>query len=328
MEPTGGTPPEGLPNRRGELREAMGLALVPVGIAFVLGVLLLPRRAPPDTVPLPIADPRALAVAAAADHDLAERARREPLAASVRALGSAIRAFHALEAREAPAKDLYDARHAVDAALADARASGPDALLELRAVQLEQFLAELERFEASGEQSPELLALAGGFVRSLAAEGWAAGRTLAPDPTTLRAMFKQMWGTFLHLEGNPAYQPTLDEQRALYAFYLSHAHLPKGTREAIAAARRGARDARSCAAIDANERAAIEAWRLERIAKLAVIDPAYPAAYARGVASYGKGDFRAAAQAFRTWLTDHPDGPLTLRAQNFLRAAAAAELPE
>jgi hypothetical protein len=315
-------------NRRRELREAMWLALVPMGIAFVLGVLLLPRRATPETVPLPIADPRGVAAAVAADHDLAERARRDPLATPVRALGSAIRDFHALEARGAQGKELYDARLAVDRALSDAMATGPGPLLQLRAVELEQFLSEIAHFEATGEQTPELLALAGGFVPSLIADGWCEGRTLAPDRDALRVMFKQMWTSFLHLEGNAPFEATLDEQRALYAFYLSHAHVPKGAREAIAAARRGARDARACRAIEENERAAAEAWRLERIAKIAAIDPTYPAAYARGVASYRKGDFRTSSQAFRTWLTQHPDGPLALRAQNYLRSASAAETVE
>jgi hypothetical protein len=306
----------------------MWLALVPMGVALVLGLLLLPRRATPEEVPLPIADRRHLAAAVAADHELAERARRDPLAAPVRALGSAIRDFHALEARGAQGKDLYEARLAVDRAIAEAVAGGPDPMLELRAVELEQFLAEIERFEATGEQTPELQALAGGFIPSLVADGWCDGRTLAPGRDALRVMFKQMWTSFLHLDGDARFEPTLDEERALYAFYLSHAHAPRGAREAVAAARRGARDARSCAAIDENERATVEAWRLERIARLAAIDPSYPAAYARGVASYHKGDFRTSAQAFRAWLTDHPDGPLALRAQNYLRDAVAAQAVE
>jgi hypothetical protein len=314
--------------RRRELAEALLLALVPVGMALVLGVLLLPRHASPEMVPLPVADPQALARVATTDHELAERARREALPGPVRALGSALRDFHGLEARSTETKDLYDSRRKVDAALADAVPGGPGPLLELRAVQLEGFLDEIERFESTGEQSPELLALAGGFVRTLAAEGWADGRSLAPGRDALRAMFKQMWVSFLHLEETPELSPTLDEQRTLYAFYLSHAHPSRAAREAIAAARRGARDARSCAAIEASEQAAVEAWRLEHIVKLAALDPSYPADYARGIASYRKGDFRASAKAFRAWLMEHPDGPLALRAQNYLRSAANAESVE
>jgi hypothetical protein len=314
--------------RRRELREATLLALVPVGLAFMIGILLLPRHAPPEMVPLPVADPRALARAEATDHELAEQARREPLPGPVRSLGSAIRDFHHLEARSTEAADLYESRRSVDAALRDAVQGGPGPLLELRAVQLEGFLAEIDHFEATGEESPELQALAGGFLRSLTAEGWTEGRHLAPDRAALRAMFKQMWVSFLHLEATPELKPTLDEERARYAFYLSHAHVARPAREAIAAARRGARDARSCAAIDASELAAVESWRLEHIAKLAAIDPTYPADYARGIASYRKGDFRGSAKAFRAWLMAHPDGPFALRAQNYLRSAANAESVE
>jgi TolA-binding protein len=151
---------------------------------------------------------------------------------------------------------------------------------------------------------------------------------VAPDDDALRTMFKQMWNAFLGLEGRPEMAPSLDEQRALFAFYLSHARPPKNMRDALDAARRGARDATACTAIAEAERGATETWRLERIARLAAIDPSYPAEYARGVASYRRGDFGASAHAFRAWLRDHPDGALALRAQNYLRAATNAERVE
>lgn len=314
--------------RRRELRDALWLALVPLGVAFVLGVLLLPRRTAPESVPLPVADGRVLARIAAADHARAERARREPLPASVRALGSAIRDFHTLEARDADRRELYEARRAVDAALLDALRLGSEPLLELRAVELEGFLDEVHRFTSGAEESAELKALAGAFVRSLTADGWCDGHTIAPDDSTLRTMFKQMWNGLLGQDANMELAPSIDEQRVLYAFYLSHAHPSKTMREALEAARRGARDASACAGIDEAARAAAESWRLERIARLALIDPSYPAEYARGVLSYRRGDFGASARSFRAWLRDHPDGPLALRAHNFLRAASDAERVE
>jgi len=312
-------------SRPAEARDAAWLSLVPIGIALVLGLILLPRRAAPEAVPLPLADAAALAREAAGDRTLGERAQKQPLPAAVRALGGAMRSFHTLEASDAQAQPLFEARRDVDAALVDALALGAEPLRELRAVQLESFLAEVRRFESTGERSAELDALAGGFVRSLTIEGWCQGHTLAPDETVLRVMYKHMWNGFLGLEGNADLKPSLDEERALYAFYLSHAHPGRSMRDAIAAARRGARDQRSCVALEEAERAATEAWRLEHITRLAAIDPAYPAQYARGVVSFRRGDFGAAASAFATWLDQHPDGPFTLRAQNFLRAAAAAD---
>jgi TolA-binding protein len=304
------------------------LALVPVGVAFVLGILLAPHRADPEGVPLPLADAVLLARTAAADHALAEKARQTPLPGAVRALGSAVRAFHTLEAHDADAHELYGARRAVDDALVDALRGASEPLLELRALQLEGFLEEVHRFESTGTQSEELAALAGAFVRSMTLEGWVQGRRVVADDAALRALFKNMWNGFLGPEVRAEFAPTLDEQRALYAFYLSHAHPSRSMRDAIEAARRGARDAKDCDALTQAERVAVAAWRLEHVERLRAIDPSYPADYARGVASYARGDYAGSAKAFRAWLVNHPDGPLALRATNYLRAAVSAESVE
>jgi hypothetical protein len=306
----------------------MWLALVPIGVAIALGVLLAPRHAAPESIPVPMADAASLARTALAERELAERARREPLPGSVRALGSALREFHSLEAAEADTRQLAEARRIIDSSLIDALAAGDGPLLALRAVQLEGFLAEVHRFESSGEQSPELTALAGPFVRAMTAEGWCRGHELAPRDAELRTLYKQMWNAFLGFEHRPGFEPTLDELRVIYAFYLSHAHASRGMREALAAARRAARDEKACAAIDEAARLAVEQWRLEHVKSLAAIDPAYPGDYALGVASYRHGDYGASVAAFRRWLRDHPEGPLALRAQNYLRGAADAERAE
>jgi hypothetical protein len=314
--------------RRDERRDSMWLALTPLAVALVFGLLLVPRRCPPEGMPLPVADARQIAHVVRADHELAEQGRREPLSGAVRALGSAVRQFHGLEARDADARAMGEARRAIDVALADAIPGGMGGLLRLRAVQLEAFLEEVRLFAETGVQSDELHALAGAFVRSMTNEGWCEGHTFAPTPSVLRVMFKQMWNAFLGLENNHELEPSLDEQRVLYAFYLSHPHPSKASRQAIAAARRGARDAKACRAVAEAERTAIESWRLERIIRLSAIDPAYPADYARGVASFRRGDYGAAADAFRAWLGAHAEGPLALRAQNYLRAAVDANRAE
>lgn len=316
---------------RAELLDAARLALIPVCVAVFLGVLLLPRRAPPADVPLPVADARELAKSAAIDHELAASVRGVPappgvpsqvLPATVRALGSALRQYHTLEASRSPA-ELGTARHDVDVAFAEARASGDDALLRLRAVQLEGFLDEVRRFESTGVESEELEALAGSFVASLTAAGWCEEHHVVPQEAALRTMFKQMWNTFLGLQGQPAFDPTLDEERALYALYLSAPHPTPKMRAAIDAARRGAVDTKTCEGVREAERAAVEQWRLERIARLEAIDPGYPAGYARGIASFRLGDYAGATVAFRGWLMAHPEGPFALRARAFLRQSEA-----
>jgi hypothetical protein len=308
-------------SRRAELLDGIRLAVVPFGVSIVFGLLLLPRRGWPDDVPLPIPDPAGLARAADVDRDLAARARSEPLPGPVRALGSALRAYHSLEPGQST-PELTHARAAVDAARMEAVASGDEPLLRLRAVQLEGFLAEIRRFEATGVESDELAALAGGFVRSMRAAGWCDGHTLVPREPALRALFKEMWDSFLGLEG-PRFEPGLDEQRAAYALYLASPHPSAGMRAAIESARRGARDADACEGVREAERNATEQWRIERIRRLAAIDPEYPAAFARGVASYRRAEYRDASTAFQTWLAAHPEGPLSLRARSFLRAAEA-----
>ncbi len=309
-------------SRRAELRDAIRLAAVPFGVAILFGLLLLPRRGSPDDVPVPIPDAAELARAAAGDRDRAALARSEPLSALVRALGSAIRAYHALEAAQNVA-EFARARAAVDAALVGAAAGGDEPLLRLRALQLEEFLEEIRRFESTGVETEELAALGGGFVRSMKTAGWCEGHRLVPREPAIRALYREMWDSFLGLEGRPGFDPTLDEQRALYALYLSAPHPSPTMRAAIEAARRGARDDNACEGAREAERNAIEEWRLERIRRLAAIDPAYPAAYARGVASYRRADYAGAAGAFESWLADHPEGPLSLRARSFLRAAQA-----
>jgi hypothetical protein len=271
---------------------------------------------------LPIPDARGLAAAAATDHRLAEDARHKLLAPAVRALGSALRDFHALEARGTEQGALAHARQAIDDAVPPALAAGEDALLRLRAVQLETFLAELRAFEGSGVESEELAAVAGSFVRGMQYEGWLDGHTLAASDGARRAMFKEMWNALLGVTTGPAFAPPLDEERALYALYLARPHAGRAMRDALAAGRRGARDRASCDALAEAERVAVEAWRYDRIVRIAAIDPEYPAAYARGVSNLRRGEVRRAAEDLTLWVHEHPDGPLALRARAYLRTAA------
>jgi TolA-binding protein len=312
--------------RRSGQREqgAFALVLVPVAVGIVLGVFLFPRRALPDSVPLPLADRSELARIARADRDLAARATAEPLSSDVRTLGSALRRFHELEAHEASTDEIGKAREAVDGALHDAAVAGNGALLELRAAQLELFMTEVKRFETTGQESAELESVAGGFVRRMRLEGWCKGRRLLVDDSQLRALFKEMWSAFLGLERSDPFALSLDEERAIYALYLSQPHPPQAARDAAAAARRGARDAAECVAAAQAEARATEKWRLDRVEQISRIDPAYPGPYARGVANLRAGNVLAAEKAFDEWVQAHPDGPYSLRAKNFLRLAVAA----
>jgi tetratricopeptide (TPR) repeat protein len=71
-------------------------------------------------------------------------------------------------------------------------------------------------------------------------------------------------------------------------------------------------------------------YRLKKIDEIAALDPAYPSDLARGIVLYRLGRFLPAVQAFRRHLEASPDGPFTLRARGYLRAALgrASELEE
>jgi hypothetical protein len=297
---------------------------VPVGASLLLGMLVLPRGAMPDALPLPVADRQNLRRTLELDGELAAKARLSALPGAVRALGSALRDFHVLEATGGEPARLAKARQTIDKALVEAQPAGDERLLELRAVQLEAFLGEVNRFVSTGVESPELGALAGGFVRSMRSEGWCEGHRLVLTDPQLRAMFKQMWNTLLGVEEGSPFALTLDEKRTLYALRLAQPRLPARARDALADAKRAAKDERACASIEQSERRAVEHWSLDHIRQLASVDPDYPAAYARGIANLRGGSFAAAAEAFGEWLSAHPDGALALRARSYLRWALKA----
>jgi len=148
------------------------------------------------------------------------------------------------------------------------------------------------------------------------------------DEATLRVMFKLAFNAATQLEGLPDFEPTLDELRVLYTFYLQHPHAPDKARAQLDQHRKTAHTEKECKLIDASERLAAETWRLEKIEKLEKIDPAYPTAYARGVQLFRLDRYGDSARAFETWLDAHPDGPFTLRARNHLRAALRAKQQE
>ncbi|MGA2451208.1 MAG: homeobox domain-containing protein [Polyangiaceae bacterium] len=313
--------------RSEEFRDAIRLAGIPVGVAVVFAALLAPRSAIPCAVPIPIADAGNVAAAVTGDRVRAARARQHMLPGPSRALGTAIREFHLGEARSLDASAMADARMRVDVALVEVLGTpdaGREALLDLRAVQLDQFMSEVARLRATGKPSPELSELAGSFLPSMTADGWYGANSLVPDDDVLRVMFKDMWNTVVGLQRRQDLAPSLDEERLLYAFYLRHPHPSRPMREALAATRRSAADAGRGISLERAERAALEAWRIDRVGRLAALDPAYPADFARGIAQYSAGAFDASASSFRSWLRDHPDGPWTLRARNYLRAAEQA----
>lgn len=287
---------------------------------------MLPRAVPPDSVPLPAIDERELHRVERTDRARVQNALETPLSREVRALGSAIREFNLVEARGGDYGRVHGARGGVDEAFAAARASvGDEAIRKLRAVQLEGFLAEVRRYERTGDESEELLALGGPFVSRMRAAGWVRDKKVLLREDERRVAYKLAWNAVVAGAARRELALTLDEQRVLYTLYLRLPHAPEAVLRNLELARRGATNGKACGAIEASERAAVETWRLDKVKKLAQLDPTYPAAYARGVLLFRRGNYGAAAEAFREWVVQHPNGPLSVRAANFLRASVAAE---
>jgi hypothetical protein len=303
-------------------RDDVILGLVPIVVGLVFGVLLLPRRAVPEEVPTPIVDGRALGAVHAEDARLAAG----PLPGEIREVGSAIREFNTREAKQETQRNdspapLNEARLALDRAVGGLDPANRDAaLLALRATQLEGFVTAVRAFVQTGDESAELLALGGPFVRRLREVGWCHGHALAMDDDVLRVMFKAEWNTLVGVD-RPPFALTLDEQRVLYAFYFRHPHAPASIRKKLDDARATARDAKACDALVHTEAIAAEDWRIEKIKRLRAIDPAYPAPFALGIAYYRRGEFNASAQQLHDWIDAHPDGPWTIRARHYLREA-------
>jgi hypothetical protein len=305
------------------------LALIPVTSALLMFLLMVPRGTPPEDVPLPQIDGVALRAVVRDDSARAARARANRLPGDILAVGSALRAINKASAA-GTVEEVGPARATLDAALRGLGARDPkevvDQLKTLRAVQLEAFLAEVERFESTGQQSPELLELAGGFIDRMSDVGWVRGRKVLLADAERRVAFKLVW-TVLVGEVARELALALDEQRVLYTLYITRPHVPDAQRTSFEAMRRGAASDDECRTVASKARLAAELWRADKIRKLGEIDPTYPTGYALGVAYYRAGRYDMSMDAFRAWVEAHPDGPLALRARNHWKAAFLANGP-
>jgi hypothetical protein len=308
-------------------KSARWLALIPVTIAVLTMLLMMPRTVPPEDVPLPQIDAAALEAHRQDDIARAATARATRLSGDILLVGTTFRALNVAQVTGAAAEDVGVARTALENAFRTAAGDGEravDSLRTLRALQLEAFLAEVEGFEATGKSSSELEELAGPFLDHIAAAGWLQDGKVLLDPAARRAAYKLVWNAQIGAERVPGLALALDEQRALYRFYLTHPHASEAQRLAYQAMRRNASGREECLRATAEEHLDMEQWRIEKIRRLAEIDPTYPTAYALGVAYYRAGRTEQSIESFRSWVTNHPDGPFALRARNHLKAAVTS----
>ena len=305
------------------------LALFPAVVALLLLLLMMPRATLPDAVPLPFADERVLRDVARSDDARAAAAETTRLPADILVVGTAIRGLNGAEARGADDVQMLDARRQLDGALRELarREDVVSDLISLRAVQTRHFLDAVASWEKSGETSEDFIDLAASFVQRASDAGWVSGRRVLLSDTERRVMFKTVWNVLAGFDTKPALAVTLDEQRALFAFYIRHPHPAESSRFALEADRRAATTPEACARVNRDHHRQSELWLADKLKKLGDIDPTYPVGYALGVAYYHAGRFELSADAFTTFIGAHPDGPYTLRARNHLKALLSASGP-
>lgn len=307
------------PVKNGVLRHVEGwqagvVALVIGAVGVILGA---PRAIAPTEIPLPVADERTLDATLAVELARAEaldRTSEEERARDfdLRAVGERFRTYG--EADLAHDRDqLSRARTELLATMRVVREkSGDEALLRLRAYQLRAFLRGVAEWEKTGVESDDLKSVGGEFVSVAERSGWVlAPRRVLADRHALSALFLRRFSEITTLREG-AFAVSLEHTRALYAFLL--AHPPAG----------GALGPQEDKVAEGR---ATWVWTLRKIEDFSAIDQAYPVDLARGVALYQLGDARLALSSFKKHLADHPDGPYTLRARNWLAASLEVAAP-
>jgi hypothetical protein len=273
----------------------IGVVLFVVGLTVLAAALSAPRGTVPEILPLPLPDRAVLRRVEERCGEQARRAREQALSYDVRAVGEAIRRAGAktAEGQGAPDSVLGEVRLAVHLAR---EKKSEQALFELLCLQTELFVEATHAYEASGKPSSDLTELGGDFLVNGRKNGWLEGREVTLDDAERAALFHLRWAELTDLRSEPPFSPVLDEYRAYYAAYLRGLSAPEEVGRAMSVVR-----------------------ALEKR------DPAYPAAFARGVLFYRAGLFGDAAGAFSAHLAAHPDGPWTLRAKNHVLSALAQE---
>lgn len=305
---------------------------MPLGAFVLFGLLLFPRAAPPDELPLPRLDRAVLSAIRHEEDKLARDAEARGLGPDARVLGTELRAYHALQVRKAPRAELEDAKVKVERARAFLVArEGLPALRALFAFQQLRFLAELEHWErqhrSGAPEDPahtiERDALGGAFLERLREGQWASDHELTANDDERRVLYKMMWATDVGLDGEAPFALSKDERRVLYSLFLRAPHPPELLQASLRAAIARAKTARDCELAEAEMRRATAKWRVGKILALAEFDADYPLHYALGIAQLEAGDPAAAAAAFRSSLDATPDGPYALRSRNMLKYAVA-----
>lgn len=288
------------------------LGVLAIVIAWGSALLMVPRTAIPDRLPLPRVEPSRRDAILRRDRALAAQAKGRSLDLAVRKLGADLREIGRAESTDGTSPGYLVERTQRDAR--EAVGQAPDQVLELRAYQTDLFTKAIYAWAATGKESADLIELGGAIRDVLPTLGWVEaegrGRRVVIDELALRALYKKRWDGLAGFDG-PGFALDPDEVRATIAFQLE-----RGAALLDEAASTGQLVA------DNPETAAM----LGRIRELSAIDPSYPSRFAEGIVHFKSADYTASVDAFARYLQASPDGPYAMRARNFMKAALSGAL--
>jgi len=281
--------------------------LLAIFIALVAAALFIPRSVPPRDLPEPVIEHAALLRVMKEDARLAASAEQQALDRDVRSLGVAVRGFGLVDGTKDQSA-LSRARAQVTHASFLASKQGDAGLLALRAYQTRELIRELRRWETTGVETDALRELGGTIVETFETYGWVevrgAQRRIIMRDVDVATLLKKRWNQVAAIK-SPSFEVTRLEELSLLRFFIRHPILPPAT---VRADPTGAKAFRL-------------RYVLKKLEAIERIDPTYPVHYARGIVNYQLGYYPQAVGLFRQHLDARPDGPFTLRAQNFLRAS-------
>ncbi len=312
------------------------LGAVPVASAALVALLMIPRRAALENVPLPTVDQREITAVEATDDELS---RRTIFPDDVRFLGTLVRRFHTLDVEhEVASKSVAPARtpdeivdevaklrmeidRVVSALLTPGRLQD---LRALRAVQERIFLTELARFESEGKESQELSEIAGSFVVRMRDVGWCVGNHILLGESERRVAYKNSWNTIVGVSERSDFRLTLDELRVQTRFemlYPTQGPRLRGAAESL-------RTAGKPKEAEAYVAHAFDVYRLERVERLAKIDATYPTSLAKMILQTRLHRTDMAKESYYARIESNPEGDYSLRTRNLLLTIRHEESPE
>lgn len=259
--------------------------------------LVVPRPTLPRVVPLPALDPGAIEQREARETQRAERVRDGSLPRSARIVGELVRQLGKQSSRHhGVARQIQNELRLETQKVMERH--GPEELLDLRALQTQLFVEEVERYVATGVVTPALLELGGEFAE-IARESWVHhGRLLLSEPE-LRLLYRVRWGILTGTHRQEPFGPSLAEFRRYYAAYLE-----KPERGLVA------------------DPTSLALTRLSYAKALGSVDPQYPAELAMGILELSAGRGASAKKHLSAAAQATKSGEWSLVTRNYLISAS------